>query len=143
MTNVLTTWRTNIQALLTSTFPSAEVDGEIFPGEMANLSRDHDRIRVFSQPLTADSGNVNNANPKLTVHYFLKLPVVSGLTAEVPRDPAVVEQLMIDLATMFKAHLTGEGVDYYHVQSISPDRELYAVEAVLVGWTRNPAESGG
>ena len=143
MSNILTNWRVAIQALLVAQFPTAEVKSEIFPGEMDSISRDKDRIRVFAPPLVPDA-NVNNARPKLTVHYFLELPKISALISQVPRDPAVVEQLMLDLAGMFKAHLTSVGgMDYYHVDSITPDRDLYAVECQLTGWTRNPAEPGG
>lgn len=124
--------------------PPVEIDAEIFPGEMDSRSIDHDRIRVFAPPITPVGGNVNNANPKLIVRYFIAEPKISGLTKEVPFDPAAIEQVMLNLAAFFKAHLTGVGgMDYYHVESITPDRDLYAVECVLTGWTRNPAESGG
>lgn len=129
--------------LLAATFPLADVDSEIYPGEMDSVSRDKDRIRVFTAPLTADA-NVNNARPKMVIRYFLTDPKISALTGDVPRDPSVVEQLMIDLASMFKSHLNSVGgMDYYHVESITPDRDLYAVECLLTAWTRNPAESGG
>lgn len=143
MSNLLTNWREAIQTLLVAAFPAAEVKAEVYPGEMDNLSRDKDRIRVFTGPLAADT-NVNNARPKLTVHYFLKQAKISSLTSENPLDPQAIEQTMVDLAAMFEAHLTSVGgMDYFHVDSITPDRDLYAVECQLTAWTRNPAESGG
>jgi hypothetical protein len=144
LSNLLTDWREAIQALLATAFPTAEVDGEIYPGEFATISRDKDRIRVFTNPLEPDSRNVNDARPRLTVHYFLSKAKFGPLTAEVPQDPADIEQVMATLAATFKAHLTSVGgMDYYHVESITPDRELYAVEVLLTAWTRNPAEAGG
>lgn len=144
MSNLLTDWRAAIQVLLATAFPGADVAAEIYPGEFDSLSRDKDRIRVFTNPLVADARDVNDARPGLTVHYFLSKPKISGLTAEVPVDPDDIEQVMMTLAATFKAHLTSVGgMDYYHVDSITPDRELYAVEALLTGWTRNPAEAGG
>ncbi len=142
-TNLLTDWREGIQDLLATAFPGVDVQGEIWPGELDTISRDQDRIRVVLAPLTPDA-NVNNTRPKLIVRYWLTDPKISGLTSQVPRDPAAIEQIMIDLAAAFQAQLTSVGgMDYYHVGSITPDRARYAIEVELVGWTRNPAEDGG
>ena len=144
MTNVLTTWRENIAALVTSTFAAESPRAIVGERVAQSVSRDSDLFCVFASPIRPTAGNVNNANLVLTVRYWKKYPKVGATLRDVPRDPEPIEQLMLDMAAMFKPHLTDQGIDYYHVESITPDvADEYGVEAVLTAWTRNPAEHGG
>lgn len=143
MSNVLTDWRTALVTLLGTTFPAAE----ILSGEREGLSRDKDRACVFVLPLTPVSADVNNANPRMAIRFWKKLPKIDASLRDAPPDPEPIEQLMLDLAGMLQPKLTSLGVStlaYFHVDSITPDvNDEYGVEVLLTGWMRNPSETGG
>lgn len=143
MSNVISDWRAALVTLLGTTFPSARV----VSGERSGRAVDKDIVCVFAAPLTPVASDVNNANPKMTIRYWKTHPKISAKLRDVPKDPAPIEQLMLDMAAMLQPKLTSLGVStlaYFHVDSISPDVEdEYGVEVQLTGWMRNPAETGG
>lgn len=137
------TFQSSIKTLLESTFPSAEV--VIGERTAQTVRRDKDFACVFTGPLKPVGGNVNNANVALTIRYWKQKPKIDAKLQKVPLDPTAIEQLEADLAAMLKPVLAATaGVDYFHVESITPDvNDEYAVEVVCAGWGRNPAEAGG
>jgi hypothetical protein len=142
MSNVLTDWRVALEALILTTFPTATKQSGDRTGRVVN----NDRYSVHISALVADA-DVNDARPRAVVRYWKAKPKVGANLASAPPDPAPLEQLIVDLAAMFKAKITTLGVStlaYFHVESITPDYDdEYGVECVLVGWMRNPMETGG
>ena len=138
-----TTFQTSIRTLLVSTFPAAEV--KIGERAAQTVRRDKDFACVFTGPIKPVGGNVNNANVALTIRFWKKKAKAGPQLRDVPNDPTPIEQLEADLAAMLKPVLASTaGVDYFHVESITPDvNDEYGVEVVCTGWGRNPAEAGG
>jgi len=137
------TFQTSIQTLLESTFPTAEV--KIGERTAQTVRRDKDFACVFTGPIKPVGGNVNNANVALTIRYWKQKPKIDAKLRNTPLDPTPIETLQAALAAMLKPVLASTaGVDYFHVESITPDvNDEYGVEVVCTGWGRNPAEAGG
>ena len=149
MSNLLTDWRTELAAALTTAFPAAEVIAGEWPetpvGKQAAsqpaVAREKDRIAVF-WPGMAAAANVNFAQPRMTIRYWKKLPKTK--LAPVPRDESDLEQAAWDLATTLEPLQTtldaANGFRFYfQVVQITPVRDEWAIEAQLIAWTKNPA----
>lgn len=137
MSNLITDWRTQLVAYLKTQFPDAIVESGRRPDAP---SRDNDRITVF-WPGIGEAGDINFANPLMTVRWFVKNPKTAPLTHE-PRDDGPLEQAAWDLMRALKpvcTTLDPDGRYYFRVTSIVPDREEWGIEASLFAWTVNPA----
>ena len=137
MSNLLTDWRTQLVAYLAGEFPQAEVESGMRPQKP---SRDKDRICVF-WPGIGEAGDINFANPVMTLRDFVKDPKTAPLKPT-PRDDGPLEQAAWNLMTALqpvRTTLDPQGRYYFRVTSITPDRDEWGVEAQLLAWTVNPA----
>lgn len=137
MSNLLTDWRTSLIAHLETAFPAAVV--EAGPRPTKSPSRDVDRISVFT-PGFGEAGDVNFANPLMTIRYWVKDP--KTLLKPVPMDDSPLEQAAWDLATALQAvqtTLDAQQRYYFRLVSVVIDREEYGCQAQLLMWTTNPA----
>lgn len=136
MSNLITDWREQLITHLEASFPNAEVEAGERPHQP---SRDKDRLCVFS-PGFGEAGDVNFANPLMTVRYWVKDPKTK--VSPVPRDDTPLEQAAWDLSTALQPVQTtlDPGQRYYfRLTSVEIDREEQGVEAKLLMWTLNPA----
>ena len=137
MSNLLTDWREQLIVYLAAAFPLAKVEA----GQRVDaVSRDVDRIAVFSPGFGEAGGDVNFANPLMTIRYWVKDPKTK--VKPVPRDDGPLEQAAWDLSLALQPVQTtlDPGQRYYfRLTSVQIDREEYGVEAQLLMWTLNPA----
>jgi hypothetical protein len=131
--NLLTDWREKLVAHLKTSFPDVDVES----GERDGTSRNKDLICVFWPGLAA-AGNVNFAQPRMTIRFWRKRPKTA--LKDVPHDDGPLEQAAWDLALALQPVLTTlDQRLYFEVQTILPVRDEYAIEAQLLAWTANPA----
>lgn len=141
-TNILTEWRLAVMAQLDTNLQAGKWKGRIRPGDRDGAVTGKKLCHVFAPPVRAEGGNVNFARPILLVRAWLPLPRTQR--REYPRDPAPIEQLMIDLCTCLEEIQVlptiggGEGL-YFFVTDVTPDYTDWGVQATLSGWMRNPA----
>lgn len=140
-TNLISRWRLALVDVLQTAFPEADVDS----GEQAGLSRNKDRIRVFWPGFSEAAGDVNFANPTMTIRYWKKRS--KAKLADVPHDEAPLEQAAVDLMEALEAVqaaiLDEEPRILFRVTNVRPVRDEYAIEAFLFAWARNPATTPG
>jgi len=139
MSNLLTDWRVALKGVLKDTFPSADIyDGE----RPSKLARDRMVICIFAPPMVEWERDVNMAQPAMMIRVWCPMPKNQ---TQSPRDPAPIEQAMMDLAHALQAVLvTLPGPDFFKVPRITPDYlDEYGLEAELIGWTRSPMMEGG
>jgi hypothetical protein len=136
VSNPISDLREGLVALLEDAFPAAIVES----GERTSVpSRDKDRICVF-WPQTAIASDINIANPRMTIRFWVKKPKISGQLATVPMDDGPLEQASWDLsAALQPVRTTLVSNVYFEVASIVPVRDEYGIEAQLVVYTLNPA----
>lgn len=130
-TNPISTLREALALLLAETFPEAEI---LEGMRDAVPSRDRDRISLFWES-TPTAQNVNYAVPRMRIRYWKQLAKGSKLTP-VPRDETPLEQAGWDLAACLMPNRTiaagGDQGVYFEILSITPVRDEYAVEAILL-----------
>jgi hypothetical protein len=137
VSNLITDWREQLVTYLAGEFPDAVVEAGVRP---EGPSRDKDRICVF-WPGISEAGDINYANPTMTIRFWVKDPKTAPLRPT-PRDDTPLEQAGWDLMTALqpvRTTLDPDGRYYFRVTSIVPDREEWGVEASLFAWTVNPA----
>lgn len=136
MSNPITDLRLALVARLQASFPTAIVES----GQRDSVvSRDKDRICVF-WPLTAIASDINIANPRMTIRFWVAKPKISAKLRDVPPDDGPLEQASWDLSAALQPVRTQLVADvYFEVASITPIRDEYAIEAQLAVYTLNPA----
>jgi hypothetical protein len=140
--NLITDWRTAVQAYLAAQFPDAEVRGG--RDETVNR-RDKDLILVFWPGWGELARDISFATPTLTIRWFPKLS--KQPTLEQPRDESPLEQAASDLMTaMASKRKTGDFVANLacHVSRVTPndDPAHWYVEATVQAYALNLAASG-
>jgi hypothetical protein len=139
MANVGTSWRLWLVAALDTAFPDAEVKS----GRRQGVSRDKDRINVFTDP--AVQGHLPDrivvSSPRMVIRYWKRRSEVPA--PDSPPDATELEQARQDLETFFETHQRPPVTDLWFAQlesvHIDDDPEEWGVEARIVGYGRNLA----
>jgi hypothetical protein len=135
MSNPISDLRAALVEHLAGSFPEAIVAS----GMSDEPTRDKDRIYVFwANSPTAP--NVNYARPQMRIRYFKALPKIGAQLKNVPRDDGPLEQAYWDLASALmpvRASLL-PGILYFELANVSPVRDEFAVEAILLVHVQNP-----
>jgi len=139
MANVVTSWRLALVTALDTAFPDAEVKSGLRTG----VSRDKDRINVFSDPQVQGHlpERIVVSSPRMVIRYWKKRSEMPP--PDSPPDPTELEQARQDLETFIQSHQKPSVTDLWYCQleslRVDEDPEEWGVEARLVGYGRNLA----
>lgn len=135
-----TSWRDALVTALASAFPTAEVR----PGARTGVSRDKDRVNVFSQPGSWQRDQTHGvvANPSMIVRYW---PARSKQPpTDTPHDPDELDNARDALLAALRplqASLSVTNLWYFLVDSALTDEDPdeWGVEVRLKGFAKNLA----
>lgn len=135
--NVITNFRQRVMAHIDANLQGG--DFEVRAGERDGESKDRKLAVVFSPPIAEWPADINFVQPRLFVRAWIPKPRQPKSSS--PPDPEPVEQLMLDMLALFPETVQTTLVPdmYFRVQSVEPDYEDWGVQAILLGFYRNPA----